>query len=147
MDKNWVICDSEQATIEWGKKFGDYIKGKGGVVALLGDLGSGKTTFMKGVAQAFGIKSVIKSPTFVLLKEYPTKYGRLVHVDAYRLEKNFEDIGLDEYMSQDAVFIEWADRLPDLLPISVKIISFEFINEQKRKICFRSWDEKEISQW
>lgn len=136
MNKKSFITRSETDTIELGRKMGKKLRTDKGVVTLLGDLGTGKTTFLKGVAEAFGVKEKIKSPTFVLLKEYNSDYGKLVHVDAYRLEHNFEDIGLEDYFIDDAVFIEWADRLENLLPKDVKRIYFEHISENERKI---SW--------
>jgi tRNA threonylcarbamoyladenosine biosynthesis protein TsaE len=131
------ITTNRDQTIELGKRFGKMIKNENIVVSLVGDLGSGKTTFMKGVAEALGIKEKIKSPTFVVLKEYQTKFGDLVHVDAYRLPDNFEDVGLTDYFDRAKVFIEWADNIEAVLPKQYYQISFFHLDGDKRKICIK----------
>ena len=100
----------------------------GDVLALQGDLGSGKTTFTKGLAKAVGVKKSIQSPTFVLLRPYDTgkKIAKekcikiLVHVDAYRIDDPGEllDIGLAEFIDDPGaiVVIEWADKIKKILP-------------------------------
>jgi len=90
----------------------------GTVVALIGPLGAGKTEFAKGVAEGLGVSSVVNSPTFVLMNEHPGRL-RLFHADAYRLTDPSEalDAGLiDERQAEGVVVMEWADRLPGLLP-------------------------------
>ena len=140
MNKKCFVTTSEEETIDLGEKVGRYLRETKDTVALIGDLGTGKTTFTKGVARAFGIKDKIKSPTFVLLREYCSEYGKLVHVDAYRLESNFEDIGLSDYFGRDVVLIEWSDRLDELLPKEVKKIRFKNIDEKTREICLNEID-------
>lgn len=135
-----MLTKSERETKELGECFGRQLKDRVGTVALIGGLGSGKTTFMKGLAEGFGVKEKIKSPTFVLLKEYlSSSGGRLVHVDAYRLKENFEDIGLTDYFNRALVMVEWADRLVDLLPQETKRIYFKHINETEREICWEGF--------
>ena len=126
------ITQSEQETIELGREFAENIKDKNVTVALIGDLGAGKTTFMKGVAAGLGVKEVIKSPTFVVLKEYESDYGKLVHVDAYRLANNFEDIGLADYFEKAKVFIEWAGNIAGILPDDTIEIRFEHVEGGRR---------------
>jgi len=104
-------------------------------------LGSGKTTFTKGIAQALGIKKEITSPTFAILKEYSLNKGnisKLVHVDAYRL-KNVEDaksVGIDEVIQDKntVTIIEWPKNIRELLPAKTRYITFEYVDEKTRKI-------------
>ncbi|MDQ5938606.1 MAG: tRNA threonylcarbamoyladenosine biosynthesis protein TsaE [Patescibacteria group bacterium] len=110
----------------------------GEVLALVGNLGAGKTVFVKGLAKALGIEDNITSPTFVLMKIYQTSHAtikRLVHVDCYRLEKvdDLDDIGLADYLHDPAsiVVIEWADRVVNL-PKNTININIEYINSQER---------------
>jgi len=79
------------------------------VICLKGDIGAGKTTFVKGLAEGLGIKEgyVVKSPTFTLVHEYPTARGKLIHVDLYR-DKDFD---ISEFIGQGIVAVEWADSL------------------------------------
>ena len=106
----------------------------GDVFALSGDLGSGKTQFVKGFAAALGCKSEVTSPTFMLLHEYG---GRLpvYHFDFYRLDQRETILGLgfEDYVYGDGVcVIEWAERCPDLIPRHAKWILFEIKNENTR---------------
>jgi len=102
------------------------------VVALEGNLGAGKTVFVKGIARALKIKHIIQSPTFVIMRVYPVnhkKIKKLVHVDCYRLRGSHEllDIGLADYIADPAslVVIEWAERIHDLLPPDTLTVIFE----------------------
>ena len=98
----------------------DALRGTGTVVALEGDLGSGKTTFVQALAAALGVTRPVTSPTFTLVCEYPLPGGgRLVHMDLYRLssEADLDALGFDEYLqSGDLVCIEWPDRAGGSLP-------------------------------
>ena len=111
-------------------------------VALYGDLGSGKTAFIQGVAKALGIKENVLSPTFVIEKNYaiPRSDRRLVHIDAYRLENagELEHLGFNELVkdARNLIFIEWAERVKSLLPNETKGIYFKFIDENTREISF-----------
>lgn len=110
------------------------------LVGLVGDLGSGKTAFVKGIAKALDIKRNITSPTFVIEKIYQGKNHRLIHIDAYRLSSSadLEAIGIDDLLSDSGniIFIEWPERVLKPLPGNMKIINFRYINENKRKISF-----------
>jgi tRNA threonylcarbamoyladenosine biosynthesis protein TsaE len=109
----------------------------GTVLALHGNLGSGKTCFVKGLAAALGIKNIISSPTFTIIQEY---YGwlPLYHIDLYRLQniQHIIDIGIEEYVfSQGITAIEWAERAAEILPEYTVHINFEIINpDSVRKI-------------
>jgi tRNA threonylcarbamoyladenosine biosynthesis protein TsaE len=109
----------------------------GDVLALVGDLGAGKTQFVKGLARGLGSKEAVTSPTFTLLHEY--RGGRLTiyHFDFYRIENlsALWAIGFDETVSGDGVsVIEWADRFVDAIPLYAHWIRFEISSEGQRRI-------------
>jgi len=115
----------------------------GEIIALSGPLGSGKTTFVKGVAKGLKLKQLIQSPTFLLLREYPVlenpKIKRLVHIDLYRLknEEEIASLGLSDYLGRKEVvsLIEWPDKIQDWLKknFSDKLVLVEFQVEGKNK--------------
>lgn len=107
------------------------------VICLEGELGSGKTVFVKGFAGALGIEENVTSPTFNLVKEYPNGELPLYHMDVYRLEGSQENIGLDEYFSKGGVtIIEWSDLIRDNLPEERLDIKFKVIDENTRVLVF-----------
>lgn len=122
----------------------DLLKGsvKNNLIALYGDLGSGKTTFVQGLAKGLGIKKRILSPTFILMREYRVdikdKVDRLYHVDLYRIEneKDVEGLGLVEIWSEPNSFltIEWPEKIERILPKERINIYFEYLTENERKI-------------
>lgn len=111
----------------------DFTNGGLAVMALEGNLGSGKTTFVQGFARALGVKEKIQSPTFVLMKVYPLtkakKFRHLIHIDCYRLDspKDLLHLGFKDLVKdQDAIIlIEWADRVRGLIPRSALWIKFK----------------------
>jgi tRNA threonylcarbamoyladenosine biosynthesis protein TsaE len=115
---------------------------RGDVLALAGDLGAGKTVFVQGVAAGLGITAAVTSPTFVLINRYVTPDGRILqHADCYRLSNasaEMWDIGLtDLFAGDDIVVIEWADRIPELLPDEYLEVAFTYLDENRRRLCFR----------
>lgn len=109
----------------------------GAVLALCGDLGAGKTQFVKGLVEGLGSEAPVTSPTFALLHEYPEGRLAVYHFDFYRLANATEALrlGLDDYLGGDGVcVIEWADRFPELLPPDCDWFSFETVNEIERRI-------------
>lgn len=112
------------------------------VVGMSGDLGSGKTAFVQGIAKHLGIKDKIISPTFVIQKRYEMKnhkdFKNLIHIDAYRLEKPEEILKIGWHdLTKDKgniIFIEWPEKIEPLLPKGHKKIVFEFIDPEKRSI-------------
>ncbi|KRN27661.1 UPF0079 ATP-binding protein ydiB [Lactobacillus selangorensis] len=117
---------NDQATIAFGKELGPLVQ-PGDVILLDGDLGAGKTTFTKGLAQGLGIKRHIKSPTFTLIREYQEGRIPLYHMDMYRLEQTgAADLGLEEYFDGDGVsVIEWSQFVKDLLPDDYLMVHLE----------------------
>lgn len=116
------------------------------VVGLSGDLGAGKTAFTKCIAEVLGIGDTVTSPTFILEKIYDipegailgTRFSKLVHIDAYRLEKGEEmgALGWGELLtdSRNLVFLEWPEQVTSALPKDMIKISFEFVSESVRRI-------------
>jgi tRNA threonylcarbamoyladenosine biosynthesis protein TsaE len=99
----------------------------GDVLALCGDLGAGKTHFVKGLAAGLGVASSVTSPTFTLIHEYPGGRLPLYHLDFYRLDTDDDAlrIGFEEYLDAGGVLaIEWADKFPDLLPANTRWLDF-----------------------
>ncbi len=132
-----ITTHSLEETQALGQKIGAWL-GAGAVLALTGDLGSGKTSFVQGLARGLDVPAdyYITSPTYTLINEYPGRC-HLFHVDLYRIEDtvDFDDIGLYEIMHSDGVVvIEWADRLhKDLLSEHVAI-HIEILDDESRKI-------------
>lgn len=111
------------------------------LVSLYGDLGSGKTTFVKQTAKMLGIEEIVTSPTFVLIKKYDIEhqdFDRMIHIDAYRLAESGELLALGwEEMIKDKrniIFIEWPKYVEDVLPEATHKLSFNFIDENTREI-------------
>lgn len=112
------ILQDRAETVRLGEILGRALRA-GDVVALVGDLGAGKTTLTQGIARGHGVREPVTSPTFALIHEYPGD-PPIFHVDPYRLERAEEtyDLGLDEYFGRDGIaVVEWADRIAPLLPI------------------------------
>ncbi len=133
------ITKSEQETILLGKEFAKVLK-PGDVVALYGELGSGKTRFVQGVCQGLDVKETVNSPTFIIMNKYE---GRLVvyHFDFYRVNSIEEiiDLGFNEFVYDDAVsLIEWANFALEILPKDRYDVFLEFgFEENEREIEIR----------
>ena len=107
------------------------------VICLIGELGSGKTVFVKGFAQALGINETITSPTFTIVKEYESGELPLYHMDVYRLEDNKDNIGLTDYFNKGGItIIEWADMIEGELPEERLDIRFRVVDENTRVLTF-----------
>ncbi len=128
---------SAEETVKLGSRLGAVLR-ENDVIALVGELGTGKTWFTKGIGLGLGIPPdvVITSPSFSLVNEYEGRYI-FFHMDGYRLESlyDFLSAGLDEYLHQDAVVaMEWADRWPEILPEWNVTVEIVLIDEQTREI-------------
>jgi len=134
-DKKIFNTFSPGETIALGNKIGEQL-GAGDVVALVGDLGAGKTTFMQGLAQGLDVKGYVKSPSFTIVNKYK---GRLTvyHLDLYRLGdvNEIHELGIEEYLYGDGVcIIEWAEKAYSLLPEKHIMIKFFYTGDKTRKI-------------
>lgn len=108
------------------------------VICLDGELGSGKTVFVKGFAKALGIDDNITSPTFNIIKEYQTGELPLFHMDVYRLDEVEEDIGIRDYFVKDGVtIIEWSELIKNDLPEERLEITFKIVDENTRVLLFK----------
>lgn len=130
-----VISGSESETFKFGKEFSKSLK-KGDLVALIGELGSGKTIFVKGICSGLGANEIPLSPTFSLINEYHGDVT-IYHFDFYRIKSIQElyDIGYEDYFfSKDICLIEWANLISEILPkkyIEVKIENLPAENERE----------------
>ncbi len=113
-----LILSSPDETESFGYAMGQLLRG-GDVLALIGELGAGKTALVRGIVAGLGVPAaLVTSPTFSIVHEYQARLP-VIHIDLYRLQKleDMDSIGLSDYLTDDvAVAIEWADRFPQLLP-------------------------------
>ena len=128
------ISKSSEETQALAAKIMGFLR-PGDVVLLTGDLGAGKTTFVGGALASLGFKEHIISPTFNILKCYFEVKPNVFHIDAYRLENQNIDIGLDEFIEGNGVtFIEWPKFIEPLIPNKHLEISIKRISDQEREI-------------
>lgn len=109
------------------------------VLCLEGDLGTGKTTFVQGLAQGWGSVDAVTSPTFLLVNQYRRPDGKLMHhMDAYRIVSIPEalDLDIDEMLTGGILVVEWADRILKALPEENLFISFSWVNDEQRNMVF-----------
>ena len=132
-----ITSRDERETIEIAQNL-ESEKFENMVICLEGDLGSGKTMFVKGFAQALGIKDNITSPTFNIVKEYYNGEMPLFHMDVYRLDGKVDGVGIEDYFKKDGVvIIEWADTIEDYLPEERLDIKIKVIGEDTRLLIFK----------
>ncbi|NCF74890.1 MAG: tRNA (adenosine(37)-N6)-threonylcarbamoyltransferase complex ATPase subunit type 1 TsaE [Xanthomonadaceae bacterium] len=139
------ISKNEKQTLSFAKNFAKKLKG-GDIILLIGNLGSGKTIFVKGIAKALNIKKSISSPTFNIIKIYniphnldkKNKIKYLCHIDAYRLknQKDLKILGIDEILSSQktVTLIEWANKVKNILPKNNISIQFKTTNNKNERI-------------
>jgi len=127
--------NSPEQTISIGVEFSKQLK-NGDVIAINGEIGAGKTTFIKGVLQGLGYSGSVTSPTYTLINEYQFERS-VIHIDCYR-EKDIErwlDIGIMEYINSDSiVIIEWSEYIKKILPINYINISIQQLSDFEREI-------------
>ena len=131
------ISNSAEETMAMGQRYAQSAQ-RGDVFALTGDLGAGKTQFVKGFVAGLGSAAEVTSPTFVLLHEYEGGRLPVYHFDFYRLDNPEADVrlGFDDYVFGEGVsLIEWADRHSDLIPTKAKWLCFELTGEKSRRIA------------
>lgn len=137
-----ITTHSELETIELAQNF-EAEKFPNMVICLDGELGSGKTVFTKGIANALGIEESITSPTYTIIKEYSDGEMPLYHMDVYRLDGNTDGVGIEEYFNKDGiVIIEWAKTIKDILPEERLEIKFKVIDENRRVLIITPYGRK-----
>lgn len=149
------VEETAKIAFEFAQSLKNSSEAKAAIVGLYGELGSGKTTFMKYLAESLGVKEAIKSPTFVIMKKYqfrdanretlakdnqrlaPSAYKLLIHIDAYRIEKSEEMLNLNwqEIISdpKNLICVEWPEKIAGIMPKHT-MITFEHVSENQRKI-------------
>lgn len=138
-----VTTKSEIETIKLAQNF-ESEKFPNMIICLDGELGSGKTVFTKGIADALGIEEVITSPTFTIIKEYNGEMP-LYHMDVYRLNGNPDGIGIEEYFNKGGVVvIEWSETIKNILPEERLDINIKVIDENKRLLILTPHGQKYI---
>ena len=136
MNEKTVLKNLED-TQRYGRELAERL-GPGSVIALVGDLGTGKTTLSKAVAKGLGVAEELSSPTFNVVKEYRSGRLPLYHFDVYRVNDEDElfEIGLEDYFHKGGVcLIEWADLIEDLLPPDVITVRLAYGEEEGERIC------------
>lgn len=146
MKRETFIVKSARQTQKLGKNLAEKIlnvseRGASVVLALRGDLGSGKTTFLQGFAKGLGIKEKILSPTFVIMKRFQisnSKFRNFYHFDCYRLKgsKDISELGFSEIIKnpENILAIEWPEKIKKILPENIIFINFKFIDKNTRQL-------------
>ena len=130
---------SREETVMLGENLATYLE-QGDVLALEGDLASGKTTFIQGILRGLNYSKPVTSPTFTLINEYDARYP-IIHIDFYREENlnRWIKVGFYDYInSKNIVIIEWADKIPSLLPSDHVQIRFAHKGQDKREIILQN---------
>ena len=131
-----VLTRSREETVKLGKSLGEALK-PGDVVALSGDLGTGKTTLVIGICDALGVRSHVASPTFTMVSEYHARVSPVVHIDLYRVKSEVEaaELGIEEYFKGENIcLIEWPETIRGLLPSRYIEVRLEYgdADEERR---------------
>lgn len=131
-----MLIRSEKEMLEYGKKIGQSINSST-VFELLGDVGAGKTTLTRGIADGLGIAEDVTSPSFTISKEYQGEKLRLVHFDFYRLEDPgimADDLAEEIQSPNTVVIVEWGQSVADLLPENHRKIEVKYLDENTREV-------------
>ena len=139
MKSGWMgsVTQDPQETIQLGEHFATFVE-KGDVFSFVGELASGKTTFIKGILKGLNFDKPVTSPTFTLVNEYDAKFP-VIHIDCYREDEQerWIKLGMNDYMDEEnVVIIEWADKMKSLLPINTIQIQFSHKSINSREIFF-----------
>ena len=137
-----VTMHNEMETIELAQNF-ESEKFPNMIICLNGELGSGKTMFTKGIANALGIEETITSPTFTIIKEYESGEMPLYHMDVYRLDGETDGVGIEDYYKKGGiVVIEWANTIKHILPKERLDITFVVTDENKRVLILTPYGKQ-----
>ena len=140
-----VTTHSEDETAALGREFASTLSA-GDVLLLYGDLGAGKTAFVRGLAEGLGVdRGEVSSPTFTLIQEYRGGRLPLFHVDLYRIEdpREFDELGLDEIAEDGVLAIEWADTMP-IPPSNATRVAIEHAGDSARRIVIQASTKYEV---
>lgn len=135
-----VTVKNLKETKKFAKKFANSLNG-GEIVLLFGEMGSGKTTFVKEVINFLGYKGIVTSPTFTIMQQYKVKKYDIYHFDMYRIENEREgrNFGMENYLYDrevnSIVFIEWPERIKRLLKGNFRVVNITKINENSREFA------------
>jgi tRNA threonylcarbamoyladenosine biosynthesis protein TsaE len=141
MNEYEVISTKLEDTQLFSKRLASFLQ-PGDVITLEGDLGAGKTAFTKGLAVGLGIQRNVNSPTFTIMKEYQGNMP-LYHMDVYRLEDSYEDLGFEEYFNGNGVtVVEWAHLIEEQLPVERLNIFIHHPGNDSRKIVVKPVGER-----
>ncbi len=142
------ICKNLEETKELAQRFAQLIEAKGCFVSLYGEIGAGKTAFVKLVADALGVQEKVTSPSFVILNEYHTAKLPIYHFDLYRLENEGVATILDELREysegRQATFVEWAEFSQDEIPFNHIKINVTYDEDEARKYSFMAFGHDNI---
>lgn len=132
-----ITTRSSEETVDLGRRFAKILSPKD-LVVLEGELGAGKTTFVRGIVSGLGLRSRVKSPSFTLMRHYAGRAITLHHIDLYRLDqRSIFDLGMEDYLyAPGAVtIIEWGEKIESILPRFIRI-NFSYTAEAARRITF-----------
>lgn len=149
-----IVCENEYKTKQYASNFAKILQ-KGDIIVLSGELGAGKTKFVEGLLDYFGLQNEISSPTFTIVNEYKNDKINIYHFDLYRLGDicEFENIGGEEYFSKGICIFEWGELIEDILPndyikisfsksdenVDLRILNIETFGEKYNTIDFESF--------
>jgi tRNA threonylcarbamoyladenosine biosynthesis protein TsaE len=150
MSEKIIITNSKEETLTLAEKFAPTLK-SGDFLAFYGDLGSGKTTFIQGLAKGLGIQRRIISPTFIIVRTYDLKskiqdlrFKTFYHIDLYRTasKNDLLGLGIDEIIQNpnNIVALEWAEKMGEMLPKKRIDIHLEYLGDNRRKISIRKYE-------
>ncbi len=140
---------SPEETIQLAEQFGKLLR-PGDVLAYLGDLGAGKTTFTRGLALGLGLKDLVTSPTFALVHVYGQPPLQLCHFDMYRItdENELETTGFYDYDRNESIFaVEWSENIMNALPDNTIRLTLERISDDERKIILESQEDDRFADF
>jgi tRNA threonylcarbamoyladenosine biosynthesis protein TsaE len=144
-----LVAPTAEDTREIGAALADVVR-PGDGIALTGELGAGKTTFVQGLARGLGFEGHVASPTFTLVREYPTDRLTLVHADVYRLDRvqDAVDLGLPEMLEDGLVVVEWGDAVESLLPLDHLVVELTMPGEgDARRVTIRAVGSEWAPRW
>jgi len=147
--KQEFITRSPEETISLAEQFGKRLH-TGDVIAYLGDLGAGKTTFTRGLALGLGLKDLVTSPTFALVHVYGQPPLQLCHFDMYRItdENELETTGFYDYDLHESIFaVEWSENIINALPEHTIRLTLERISDEERKIILETQEDERFADF